>query len=92
MGETQSFHLMTIFTISSGTHTSFDSYNTLSLCSMWFVSEDFDIGGQRLRFQQLLGFVATDLRGFQMHPKCEHREEGVKNGTYTYTVGIFLQS
>ena len=81
MGETQSFHLMTIFTISSGTHTSFDSYIALSLCFMWFVSEDFDIGGQRLRFQQLVGFVTTDLRGSQMHSKCERRDEGVKKVT-----------
>ena len=47
MGGTRSFHLMTIFTILSGTHTSCDSYIALSLCFMWFVSEDFDIGGQR---------------------------------------------
>ena len=81
MGGTRSFHLMTIFTILSGTHTSCDSYIALSLCFMWFVSEDFDIRGQRLRFQQLVGFVTTDLRGSQMHSKCERRDEGVKKVT-----------
>ena len=63
MGGTRSFHLMTIFTILSGTHTSCDSYIALSLCFMWFVSEDFDIGGQRLRFQQLLVFCCYRFKG-----------------------------